>query len=87
MEPRKVANQNLLNAIEVEFISVVGPIGKLIIEDAKNEWRQKKWQGHAALRNYLKFLSTNIDSKAQREHFIAQTSRLAMEAAAKQQSS
>lgn len=86
MEQRRVANQQLLQDIDSEFISLIGPIGKLILEDAKNEWRKKQWQGHAALRNYLKFLSANFDSKAQREQFINRTSQLVMATTAKKRS-
>ncbi len=74
--------RQLLATIDAQFIDIVGPIGQLLIEDAKLLWRQKQWNGPSALRNYIKALAANIDSKPDRERFIQETSQTVMDAAA-----
>jgi len=83
MNANKTSGTQLIGAIDEQFINFVGPIGQLIIDDAKNLWRKKQWKGPSALRNYIKFLSENIDSKNDKEQFIQLASRHALEAASK----
>jgi hypothetical protein len=73
-----------ISTIDDLFVDIVGPIGQLLTEDAKNLWRQKQWQGPSALRNYIKALANNIDSVKDRERFIKESSRVVMDAAAAQ---
>lgn len=82
MDSHANINRQLIADIDQQFIDIVGPIGHLLIEDAKNLWRKKQWKGPSALRNYVKALSANIDSKTEREQFIQFTSQSAMNAAA-----
>jgi hypothetical protein len=84
MNPNSAEGRKLIAAIDKQFINVVGPIGQILIEEAKSLWRQKQWSGPSALRNYVKALSSNIDTKADKESFVQQTSQIVMDAAAAQ---
>lgn len=84
MNDKEFDSQALLAEIDQHFIDVVGPIGQLLAEDAKTLWRRKQWKGPSALRNYLKVLTAQIESKSDREQFIQITSQTIMERAAKQ---
>lgn len=80
MNYNKDANLELLAGIDSQFISVIGPIGRMIIGDVKNMWRQKQWKGPSALRSYIKALSANIENEADREKFMKQANRMVFEA-------
>ncbi len=76
------SSQQLLKKINVQFVEIVGPIGKLLIEDAIALWKQKQWKGPSALRHYVTALANNIDDSKDKEQFIKATSELAMAAVA-----
>ncbi len=81
MNNRKTASQLLISAIDDQFINLVGPIGQIILGDAKHLWRKKQWHGPSALRNYIKYLSENIDTSSDRERFLQLANSYAMDAA------
>ncbi len=85
MISQKPTDRKLLAAIDACFTDIVGPIAQLLIEDAKQLWRQKQWHGHAALRNYIKVLAMNLDTTADKQEFIRLTSQIVMEAEASHQ--
>ena len=84
MSLKDSASSTLLAKIDKEFINTVGPIGTLIIEDARLLWRSKAWKGHSALRHYVSELAKNIDNDGEKEQFIQTTSKLAMVATSAQ---
>ena len=70
----------LLSSINQQFINVVGPIGNLLIDDAKAMWQRKQWHGRAAIRHYITFLAEQIDDVSQRQKFAKDMSQLLYEA-------
>ncbi|HKK57344.1 hypothetical protein [Marinobacter sp.] len=69
-------SQRLLELIDQEFKSIVGPIGELLIEDARKLGRRKGWKGPSAPRHYISALAANIDSERDREAFLDATSKV-----------
>lgn len=69
-------SQRLLELIDREFTSVVGPIGELLIEDTRKLWRRKGWKGPSAPRHYISALAANIESERDRKAFIDVTSKV-----------
>ena len=80
MLSQKPTDRKLIMAVDACFIDIIGPIAQLLIEDAKNLWRQKKWQGPSAMRNYIKALAVNIDTAADKQQFLQLTSQIIMDA-------
>lgn len=80
MTSRDTASSQLLRDINQHFIEIVGPIGEMLIDDVRIEWRRKKWQGPSALRHYINALAGNIDQAELRKRFLDQTGQLIYEA-------
>jgi hypothetical protein len=70
--------ETLLVDINRRFVRAVGPIGELLIDDARRLWRQQQWRGPAAFRHYIKNLADNIDDTPLRQRFIKDADQLLM---------
>lgn len=76
MNPAKT----LLLAINQRFIDDVGPIGDLLIDDAKRAWREQNWRGPVAFRHYIKNLASNIENNHCQQRFLDDAGQLLLHA-------
>jgi hypothetical protein len=67
------STQNLLDEVNNQYVDLVGPIGRMLIDDAETLWVKKHWREPYALRNYVRFLAENIPADEDRQAFIKQS--------------
>jgi len=79
MEARR-AGLDIVAKIDKLFIEQVGPFGQLLIEDAKDLWRQKGWKGPSALRHYVSALALHLDQPSAKDAFVKATNQVVMNA-------